>query len=89
MLLRRGLYYKFVEKTAIWMTISAICIIVGFAGGYFNPRTPGKYFNLGIDYTGGEKIILQGHAGVPGRRPSRSSRSWKSTPKAMRRCRWT
>lgn len=58
-ILRERKYFPFVEKTPMWVTISAIIILTGLGFAVFNKTSTGKFFNLGIDYTGGDKIIMQ------------------------------
>jgi SecD/SecF fusion protein len=63
--LRNGHYIKFVERTPLWVALSAILIAVGIA---FMVMNVGKYnapFKLGIDFTGGQTIILKTKQEMP------------------------
>jgi SecD/SecF fusion protein len=58
-ILREGKYYRFVERTPMWAAISAVIICAGLVFMYANQAASGSPFNLGIDYTGGEQLILE------------------------------
>jgi len=64
-LLRQGLYYRFVEKTAYWMTGSVVLIAIGLALGGYHVSQGRPFFRLGIDFTGGEKVILEASQEFP------------------------
>jgi SecD/SecF fusion protein len=58
-MLREGRYYGYAKRTPMWVTISAVIIVAGIVFMLLNKSGTGSFFNLGIDYTGGDKIILQ------------------------------
>lgn len=57
-LLRQGSYYRFVERTAYWVTGSVVLIAIGLGLGGWHASQGKDFFRLGIDFTGGEKLIL-------------------------------
>jgi SecD/SecF fusion protein len=57
--LRNRHYIHFVEKTGIWLAISFIWLAVGIGFMFQNNTKYGHPFNLGIDFTGGDSIILR------------------------------
>jgi SecD/SecF fusion protein len=63
--LQRGHFIKFIERQGLWFGISALVILGGFGMMAYNMSDNGKAFNLGIDYTGGEKIILETKQEMP------------------------
>lgn len=49
----------FMGKSKIWMTISVIIILLGFASMYYNKKVKNNFLNLGIDFTGGTSMLLR------------------------------
>jgi SecD/SecF fusion protein len=58
-ILNQSLYFRYIERTALWLVISLVVIIGGAAIAFINAGTPDKLFNLGLDYTGGEQLVLK------------------------------
>lgn len=65
-LLRSGRYIHFVERTALWVSLSLLAISVGVVFMFMNYSAQVQAgsdrpspFNLGIDYTGGEMLIMR------------------------------
>jgi preprotein translocase subunit SecF len=57
--LNRYRLLPFVQYNVLWITISVIVILAGFAGLIYNKATIGSYLRLGIDYTGGSLVELR------------------------------
>jgi preprotein translocase subunit SecF len=49
----------FVQYNVLWITISIIVILAGFAGMLYNKATIHSYLRLGIDFTGGSLVELR------------------------------
>lgn len=58
-MLHRGLYFRYIERTPIWIGISLVVIAIGLGFVFLNKSTTGSMFNLGLDYTGGEQLVLK------------------------------
>ncbi len=58
-IIKQGLYYRYVERTAIWLGISFVVIAAGVIFIFINKASTGSMFNLGLDYTGGEQLVLE------------------------------
>ncbi len=52
-------YFGWVERSPLWIGISVAIIAVGIVFLFINNGRFDRPLNLGIDFTGGEKIILQ------------------------------
>ena len=63
--LERSHFIRFVERSGLWLAISGTVIAVGILFVIINFSQTGQAFNLGIDYTGGEKIILETKEPMP------------------------
>jgi SecD/SecF fusion protein len=57
--LQQKQYFRFIDRSPLWFGISGILVAAGIAFMVINTTNYGSAFNLGIDYTGGEKIILE------------------------------
>jgi SecD/SecF fusion protein len=57
--LQRSHYIRFIERQPLWFGLSGVIIAAGLVLMGMSASQTGSAFNLGIDYTGGEKIILQ------------------------------
>lgn len=64
-ILRERKYFGFVEKTPIWVAISTIIILLGLGAGAMYKSQTGSFFNLGIDFTGGDKLIMETKEPMP------------------------
>lgn len=49
----------FIGKSKVWMIVSVILILLGFASMYYNKKAKNNYLNLGIDFTGGTSMIVR------------------------------
>jgi SecD/SecF fusion protein len=56
--LREGQYIRFVERSPLWVGISVAAMLVGVVFVFLNQGAIGKPLNTGIDFTGGEKLLL-------------------------------
>ncbi|MDQ3023034.1 MAG: protein translocase subunit SecD [bacterium] len=63
--LQRGHFIRFIERSGLWFGISAFVILGGLGMMALGASQTGKALNLGIDYTGGEKIILEMKQAMP------------------------
>src|SRR5205085_4207942 len=63
--LRNGHYIRFVERTPLWVGISAVVIAAGIVFMVMNTQKFHAPFKLGIDYTGGQTIILRTKQEMP------------------------
>lgn len=58
--LREGQYFRFIERTPIWVAVSGAVALAGIIFMVMNSQSKLEFpFNRGIDFTGGQALALQ------------------------------